>query len=1154
MRLNFKGWAYIAVTLLATIDFAATVEILIPTASAQTLVTAQLSGVVTDSAGAIVQNASVTIVDTGTGDTRVLTTNADGRYVSPYMQPDKVTVSASAPGLQSETTSVQLLVGQQSVVNLTLTVAASKQTVTVSANNAQLIDTQSANTITSYTTDQFQNLPMPGMDLTTIAFTVPGVQVAPGGAVGNFVSDGIPGNSNLFVINGADFQDLTAMVNSSGATGLVLGAAEISQASVVQNGYSVEYGQVAGAIVTYATKSGTNQFHGLAQWNYNSDGLNANDFFNNLSGVPKSKAVSNQFAAQVGGPILKNKLFGFVDYEAIRIALPNVNYVNYPTAQLQNTIVNTVSPESASLYSTMFQLFTGSPTYVNATPVTNGSGPLQDASNTLGCGSLAGTPVYGQPNSYFGVVPAGATGSALPCVDAARVTVVAPDNEGRLAFRVDYNLSDKQSLFFRLSDDSSVVQRPSLVNPVLDAKSPQPILTMQLNHTYVFSPHLTNQLIAALLRCKFEGVPVQSLSTLLAASPTQLLEANDAGTNDQAGFGQSGTIGFLYDGYPGANDQSQYQVVDDLSWLKGNHNVKMGFNFLKGGITNYATVEGSYTGTYNFGDAADFAGGTLPGGAGSNYTQVFDRTGVPVESTYSLGIYAQDEWRARRNLVLDFGFRIDRNANPLCESNCFTLYKRGFPASGVTLNTPYNATLATNVSNLFPSIQAAVFEPRAGVNWDRNGRGETVLRGGVGLFSTIIGSNSLQAAFSNFPNFYSPEVLSGIVGVGAGSANAAAAVSNVAVTNGFSQGENINQIAASLPPGVPFTPPTLFVAEQKWVNPTFLEWSLQVQQRLTQSDAFIVSYAGNHGQHLPLANQHLNQSLGASPYVPASGYTSFGGLPQASPDPRFGEMSIFVPGVVSNYNGVSLVYKHVGHGGITANLSYTWSHSLDDTSNLGTNTSYGLSSEITPNSPSKLMYSNSAYDARNNFVMDLTYIEPNHFTKKWTQLAAGGWTIAAKAYWRSGSPFSVINTNASNALNNGTGNNYVLAEQLNNNFSHLCKSFSKPCFQTPGIFNGSASQDDFGNVPQNSYYGPHYADVDLGVFKNLVQESKVQFQVGAQAYNAFNHVNFGLPQNNASNPATLGVFNYDIAPPTGPYGSFNGGQSRVLVVQGRLTF
>ena len=120
MRLKFKGSAHVAVALVAILGFVASVEILIPVAWAQTAVTAQLSGVITDSTGAVVQNATVTIVDTSTGDKRVLTTNADGRYLSPFMQPHAVTVSASAPGLQSDTVSVQLLVGQQSAANLTV--------------------------------------------------------------------------------------------------------------------------------------------------------------------------------------------------------------------------------------------------------------------------------------------------------------------------------------------------------------------------------------------------------------------------------------------------------------------------------------------------------------------------------------------------------------------------------------------------------------------------------------------------------------------------------------------------------------------------------------------------------------------------------------------------------------------------------------------------------------------------------------------------------------------------------------------------------------------------------------------------------------------------------------------------------------------------
>ena len=155
------------------------------TSSAQTAVTGGLNGVVTDSTGAVVPGATVTIVNTATGDTRVLTTNAAGRYTAPFLKPGAYTVSASAQGLQSSTTSAQILVSQQSAANLTVSPTGSKQTVTVSANNAQLIDTQTANLTTTFTTQQFENLPNPGGDITTIAFTVPGVVVNTNGAHGS---------------------------------------------------------------------------------------------------------------------------------------------------------------------------------------------------------------------------------------------------------------------------------------------------------------------------------------------------------------------------------------------------------------------------------------------------------------------------------------------------------------------------------------------------------------------------------------------------------------------------------------------------------------------------------------------------------------------------------------------------------------------------------------------------------------------------------------------------------------------------------------------------------------------------------------------------------------------------------------------------------
>ena len=166
----------------------------------------------------------------------------------------------------------------------------------------------------------------------------------------------MPATANLFTINGNDANDPYLNLNNSGATNLMLGTNEVQEVAVISNAYTAQYGRQAGAQVDYATKSGTNRFHGLAQWDYNSAGLNANDFFNNLSGVPKSKAVSNQYAAQIGGPIKRDKLFFFADTEGIRYVQPSTGYVNLPSKVLQSSISANpnISGGSKSLYGTMF--------------------------------------------------------------------------------------------------------------------------------------------------------------------------------------------------------------------------------------------------------------------------------------------------------------------------------------------------------------------------------------------------------------------------------------------------------------------------------------------------------------------------------------------------------------------------------------------------------------------------------------------------------------------------------------------------------------------------------------------------------------------------------------------------------------------------------
>jgi hypothetical protein len=757
--------------------------------------------------------------------------------------------------------------------------------------------------------------------------------------------------------------------------------------------------------------------------------------------------------------------------------------------------------------------------------------------------------------------------------------------------RLDWNISEKHRIYFRVSDDQG--NQPtfvSLINPNWSMVSNQPGWTGQLNDTYTFNQNLTNQFIAAGLY--YSGIfQPPDLAAGLAASPTEFDQGVDGGTAGLGGMGQtnfftlSTTIGAPWIDFPGGVNATQYQAVDNVSWLKGNHSIKFGFDFKRFLTSDVGLRTASYGGDYTFGSMADEAGGSLPGSSGSNFQQSVPAFGNIHSAFYNFGIYVQDEWKVLPNLMLDFGLRVDRNGNPSCNENCYTHYAGGFPDTSATLDTPYNATLSAGHNNLLPSMEGAVVQPRFGFNLDLHGDGKTVVRGGVGLFADNFPALIAEQTFLSFPNRYLARITNGTVAQDAGSASAFAQGSAKAVLSGFSQGATYNQLFNELAlQGIPFSAPNYATTPNEFHGARYVEFSMQLQKQITPRDAVIVSYAGNHGYDLFVANNHLNQNVG--PIYGGYGNGAFGGLPTNSPDPRFALVQGFSNDAISNYNGVSVQYKHIDHSGLTTDIAYTYSHALDDISNGGNAqlpyNSGSLSFQVTPGLPSTLMYSNSDYDIRHNFVMDLVYAEPHRFDNRIVNAVAAGWTVGAKAYWRSGEPFSVLNTNAETALGaSGTGGSVVLAQVLNNNFSHSCTSYHNPCFQNFGTFNGTGLTIDsttgnvvpsypttqsgnlvqpvqtvFGNVPRNAFYGPHFADVDTTLFKDVFKKESVTFQLGAQAYNTFNHVNFAQPNNNASNLSTLGQISGDINAPTSPYGSSQQPtvSGRVLVVQGRLVF
>src|SRR6516164_5603529 len=263
----------------------------------QSLIAGGLSGRVTDPTGAVVPNAVVNLKSLDTGTTQT----------------------------------VNVEVGQTTQADFKLEMSKTAETIEVTAA-APLVSTDPG-AATSFTPKEVELLPTAGGDLTTLAFTAPGVVVAPGTGYGNFTANGLPGVSNLYTVNGENDMDPYFNINNSGATNLTLGSNEVQEATITTNPYSGQYGQLMGAQVSYVTKSGTNQFHGNAQYWWNGRYLNANNWFSNAFGNPRAFANANQWAGSVGGPIIKDKLFFFVDTEGLRFVLPNVFNVVGPTPE-----------------------------------------------------------------------------------------------------------------------------------------------------------------------------------------------------------------------------------------------------------------------------------------------------------------------------------------------------------------------------------------------------------------------------------------------------------------------------------------------------------------------------------------------------------------------------------------------------------------------------------------------------------------------------------------------------------------------------------------------------------------------------------------------------------------------------------------------------
>lgn len=1147
-----------------------------PAAYGQTAVTGAISGVVADSTGGVVPGATVTVVNTGTNATLTLTTNAQGQYTVPQLSPATYAVSATATGLQSVTTQITVLVGTTATANITVTPTGNKSVVEVSASSLPLVDTQNVALATTFNSEQIQALPTPGGDVTTVAFTAPGVVVNVGGSYGNFSSDGLPGISNLFVLNGFDNQDPFLNLNNSGSSNLTLGQGELAEATVVQNGYNSQYGRAAGAIINYTTKTGTNQFHGMLDYNWNGTALNSNGWFNQYteisSGFPGTRphAVSNEWAANVGGPIIKDKVFFFADYEGLNYVLPGSSgFLTFPSPQLATYIQGNVPAAAQSLYGLALAAYTKSPAYAKAQPVTNGSASNQDGNDALGCGlasagGLQGTPAPG--GGTFGV-PGG-----VPCMLVGSGTANNINKEWLFTGRADWNINDHHKIYGRYKmDRGTQPTSTSFIDPLFSALSIQPEYEGQFNDSYVISPTKTNVFVAAAnWYSAYFGPP--NVAASLAELPVNLYYADygldGSGVNAAPGLPSEGVPFYLTQG----RNVAQYQLEDDFSWIHDKHTFKFGVNFRRDLVSDYdqqQAVVFPYALLFSLGDFAQGNLSNTPYSGLAQYNQAYTPTNTAHLALYNVGIYVQDEWQVDPKLKLTLGARIDRTGNPLCHQGCFSRYVGSFPASGVTASTPYNFADGGQIKaqswNAFPDVQLVNFQPRFGFNYAIDNK--TEVRGGVGIFSDLYPAGFVDGVIQNFPNYNSITTFNGALATsGNGTAGSYTTAGNAAIIQGYQNGEGESQIATRLAAqGIPFVAPNMNATfPGTFKVPEYLEYSLQVQRQLNSSTAVILTYAGNYGYDGVLVNPYLNATNSNIISTAANQL-----------DPRFERVQSYTNNSHSNYNGMMVQLKHNSHG-FTGQISYTYSHALDAMSNGGEGENFNggsITNQLTPDlSTNNLNYSNSDYDIRNNLVGDLVYTEPHIRGHRYVDAVAGGWVVGGKTYYRGGEPFSLTNGSVlGNYPNLGTSlmtDANVPAKQLKNLSSDPHKCITGYCFDYTQLtyFNNAGGQNDFGNIRRNAFYGPHYVDTDLNVMKKLVNMERFTFQLGLNLYNVFNHPNFAAPNGNISDSGfnqqtgqetgSFGLIQGAVAPPTSPYGSFQGAAvtQRLAVIHGKFVF
>jgi len=1103
--------------------------------------TSAIVGQVWDASNAVVAGATVTAVNSETGLRRTAKTDDSGRFNFPQLKPGAYSVKVEAPGFEPQRNdNVVAGLGQKQTVDFTLKVAQSTETVEV-GSEAPLINPENANTSTTLNAAALEDLPNPGGDLTYPLQFAPGALINTAGSSNDFVGgsngygnvefNGLPALSNGYIVDGLETNDPLTNLNSGLSTNLVLGLNSISEVTVNTLSYSVDQGRYGASQINYITKSGANRFHGNLYELWNGSLLNAADYFTNATaGNHKPRSTVNHFGGSLGGSIAHNKLFFFFDSEWVRIALPIVTPTIVPTAAFQQYVLQQLPSALVPFYRQMFSLY----------------------------GSTGGTPtaILGCP---LGTAADG-------CANRQSVSHSSDDHEQVQTARIDYNLREKDTIWFRFQADTGLqAAYTDPINPVFDAVSPQPLCSFAAGYTHIFSQNLVNYFNPAFSWYESLFGPT-NLQTTLAAFPIVL---------QGSGANAFTPMGGLDDTWIQGRRASRFFINDNLAWSRGAHELRFGTNTRIFLLNDY-----------------DFGEGTVPTVTYANLQQYIDGTANTASQTFpsnanepfrflNLDLYGQDTWKLTRALTWTIGLRNTFNANPLNPHDEVARLAGSFSSISHDVNQPLNQAIQTHLSSLFSSTPVAILQPRTAMAWQFEPK--SVLRAGFGIFSDILPGTVADLIGTNPP--YDNTFQGGLLGSVGGTAIApgvpnsavdATVAANRLFAAGFPQGNfscaSPQADPANCLPAVAITA----IPDGKLHAPYFMEWSLGLEHQFGTTASLKAQYVGTRALNQPYSTQ-------------VNGYQTvcqgcFAPFPYLEPtDPRFGAVTQFSTGANSHYNGLQMTaMKRLGHG-LQGQLNYTFSRCMDTVSNGGF-LSFSAGGILSP-LPGDLArdYGPCDYDIRHNLDAQYVYQLPVSVRSRALGYALKGWQISGTAFWHSGVPFSVVSTPYSangNGIVQGSGPQFAsvvpdvplydrhpipgVTQQGTLQWLNPDAFVSTVDPSTGQCSGGDSPQDcQFGNLGRNGLRGPHFLWSDFYLTKWVTLTEHVKLRLESQFFNVFNHPNFALPSmvqagipGNPSTQIGFGALTSTTSPPTGLLGVGLGGDSspRMIAFQARLEF